>query len=148
MSQEVTTTAERKPLPPALAAWMATRRHFKRSIVPRTIERGTKSPADRMLAWFLPWERKDYPGHRRGILHILQNRVSWDAVKKWRARDNWPVWALELVQSAIEARLEAGLAIRQDLERQIAEARLKTRTRGGFCVVRDDGRDRRGNWRR
>lgn len=143
-------TVAKKPYryPPWLANWTATSRQKPRSIVPRPTKRALKTSADEALTWILPWEIRDYPGHRKGILQILGNRVTWDAVRQYRRRGRWQLWALELIHLALKARVDRGISILAELDRQIAHERAQPTKSGGFCIVRDDGRDRRGNWRR
>jgi hypothetical protein len=103
------------------------------------------------LAWVLPWSSNNYPGFRRGALELLGGTTPWQTVRSWRkTKRGWPVWALERVLHHVESRLDSGRRVAEGLREEIArqEAVEAVRHNQGVCEVGEDGRDRRGNWRR
>ena len=95
------------------------------------------------VAWLLPWSSNNYPGRRRGAEELLQWRANYPAVRMWKV---WPTWALVAVRAAVMARLERGAEVVRQIDEALASTPLTRNV--GFCEVREDGRDRRGNWRK
>jgi hypothetical protein len=146
-------TEETKPAVPWWVAYKAAKasgtfRKYERSVVPVRYDRTDKSCGERGLEWILPWSLQDYPGFWRGSLQVLGERVTWGAVIKWRKRRRWPDWAVEAIRGAVWARLESGQRILADLDDELAKRRAVLERRAGYHEVREDGRDRRGNWRK
>lgn len=59
------------------------------------------------LALF-PWNVSEYPGRIRGLLTALGSRAMVVTVRDWRrGRRQTPVWALETIRAALDAKGEA-----------------------------------------
>jgi hypothetical protein len=117
-----------------------------RSLVPPDYGRTIEHPVQAAAVWLVPWGYHAYPGHRRAVLEVLGNRVTWHAIRQWRKRGKWPDWAIEAMRAAVSTRVVTGQALLEELDRALAGRGPERRE--GFCVVQADGRDRRGNWRR
>lgn len=96
------------------------------------------SVAGRGLQWLYPWSSDDYPGVVQGALELLGGRVTWAAVKHWRAgRDRFPAWARTIMADQIEGRCRAGLQIVEELR----AVKDKPKVAVGFRIV-SEGRNR------
>jgi hypothetical protein len=127
-----------------------TLRKYPRSVSPRDYQRGSGVPLN-AAGWLLPWNIDDYPGFRNGLVELLNGRVTWHGIREWHRgrRTRWPVWAMEVLRSAVASRLKQGQTILAELDACIEQRRAEPiRRNAGFCAVHEDGRDRRGNWRR
>lgn len=101
------------------------------------------------LCWLAPWSRSEYPGLRKVTLALLPRPYTWQAVQHWRTgRRELPADVAEALARQIEARALAGLALVTDLRSHAKWQDARPKRMVGCCVVREDGRDRRGNWRR
>lgn len=120
-----------------------------RCLTPPDYERQNPDAFVRAAAWLLPWSIHNYPGYRHGIEEILGRKWSWGTIRHWHRTKRTPLWAKERLLEYLEQRLKAGQAAIDDLRRDIeAMPDPKQRRNTGFTVVREDGRDRRGNWRK
>lgn len=107
------------------------------------------SLSERAMRWCFPWSRHDYPGLRRGFLALLPRHYTWGAIKHWRfARCRFPVASAVAVEAHIRARCAAGLGIADALAAYIREEEARPPRGLGLVVVGDDGRSKRGSWRR
>lgn len=128
-----------------------------RSLTPPDYGRKVNSPLSNALVWALPWSIHNYPGLRRGFSQMVGRmehpKQAFDLYRSWhRPKGKIPLWAMERVRDYLTDRIESGLQVLAALNAEIAsrEGRevLDARRRVGFCEVRSDGRDRRGNWRK
>lgn len=89
-----------------------------------------------VLRWLCPWHQFEYPGHRLACLNLLGGVVTWRAVLRWRDRRRTPLWALERLQAALEARVTLGRELLQRINDEIAIERAKPPLRKGFMKNR------------
>lgn len=119
-----------------------------RSIIPRTYGMSTvvaESLTDRVARWVAPWHTDHYPGKQRAFLSLLSRRVTWEAVKHWRAgRARLPRDAAFDLAAALERRCAAGLLLAAEL-RAYGNSALGPREASlGFRRVDEvTGRDKR-----
>ena len=107
------------------------------------------SLCSRALVWLCPWQSANFPGFRRAILGHIPRAVTWDGIQHWRkGRRVLPADVAEALAAAIEARCAVGRGLVGELRDHAAARRAQPRLLRGCCAVREDGRDRRGNWRR
>jgi hypothetical protein len=117
------------------------------------VDRGnetTIAQVSAVFAWIAPWSRWDYPGRRRLVQALLPRAVTWGAVQHWyRGRRPLPADIATAWAQHIRSRCRRGNELADWLDDYAAASsgRLKRMT-AGAAVVREDGRDRRGNWRR
>lgn len=89
--------------------------HQTLSRVPRHIRlNGLALGIDQTIERLFP-----YVGRRAAVLGFLGNRVTWGAVKHWRAgRHAPPYWALELFSEALETRASELLKVASELKKK------------------------------
>jgi hypothetical protein len=79
---------------------------------------------DRASQAAFPWAPEAYPGLLRGMVELLGGRAAVRTILDWRrGRRRPPLWAIEVLQEALEVRVKTMTESIEELEREKA-ARL------------------------
>lgn len=149
-------TLEHVEVPPGFRFWIRPRifppyiRKRPRSYVPLPLSDSVNpigdALLDRVTVHLLPWWIQDYPGRRRGMVDVLGGRVTWHAVRSWKRRGGRvPIWAAEVLASALEARAAIAAGLAAELREHAAALKREPARLRGLCQVDPaTGLDRRG----
>ena len=111
-------------------------RALRRLAVPRPLS-PTATLCRSILGYHVPWLIREYPGPARCALAVLSRVVTREAVERWVSGARpLPVWAARDLRAVTEARVKAGQALldwidRYLVEREATEARLLAEARSG-----------------
>jgi hypothetical protein len=120
MSQSTEEALSRGDLIPEIGV---TRLAARKQVVPR-IDLSTRSDRiptlfRRIAAWVFPWCWHSYPGHLRGLCHVLGRPVPYSTLYLWKKSDRPPVWAAVVFRDHIRSRCATGLALADELDAYI-----------------------------
>jgi hypothetical protein len=73
----------------------------------------------RAFYWLYPWATREYPGRVRGLLAVLDNRVTRQSIHRWARNDRPAVWAARAMVEHLEERSRIGMELAAELRAYI-----------------------------
>lgn len=116
-------------------AWrdQATYKRSQRRALSVRVEDYPTNPFLRALFYFTPWKVQHYPGKIRGVLTILQHKVTYSAVQHWKFKTRKPPrWACIIVRDYLATRRDEISSLISWLDDWIANPESRDRRKEAF----------------